>query len=122
MANKIVHFEIMGSDGKALAGFYRGVFGWNPEPMEGTDGYHLVGEEETGVGGAVGQGTEEMQSYVTMYLGVDDIDEHLAKIEGTGGATVTPKQVIPGVVAFALFRDPAGNVMGLAENETPPAE
>lgn len=122
MANKIVHFEIMGHDGEALAGFYGSVFGWKSQAMEGFDGYHLVDAEETGVGGAVGKGSEDMPTYVTMYLGVDDIDDHLAKIEAAGGATVVPRQVVPGVVAFALFRDPSGNVMGLAEDETPPAE
>ena len=122
MANKIVHFEIMGADGATLAGFYRDVFGWSPEGMEGFEGYHLVSEEDTGVGGAVGQGAEEMPSYLTVYLGVDDIDTHLDQISAAGGTTVVPRQVVPGVVAFALFRDPAGNVVGLAENETPPAE
>jgi hypothetical protein len=30
--------------------------------------------------------------------------------------------VIPGMVTFGLFTDPAGNLVGLVEAETPPAE
>lgn len=119
--NPIVHWEIMGRDGDAVAAFYRTVFDWAPQAWEGVDGYHGVDAEHAGVGGAVGKGSETMPAYVTVYVGVDDIDEHLGKIEGAGGATVVARTVIPGVVAYAMFRDPAGNVIGLAEHEAPPA-
>jgi predicted enzyme related to lactoylglutathione lyase len=123
MGNPIVHFEIMGADGKELADFYRSVFEWNPIPTEGFDGYWtMTGEDVGGTGGAVGKGGDEMPTYVALYLGVDSIDEHLPRIEAAGGTTVVPKTVLPGVVTFAMFRDPAGNVMGLAENEMPAAE
>ncbi len=121
MGNKIIHWELMGPDGDALAGFYSDMFGWDAKPMEGFDEYHIVEEGHSGVGGAVGKGGEEMPTYSAMYVGVDSIDEHLAKINAAGGATVVPKTVIPGVVAFAMFTDPAGNLVGLAENEVPPA-
>ncbi len=62
-----------------------------------------------------------MPSYVMIYVGVDSIDEHLKMIEAAGGKTVLDRTVIPGVVAFAQFRDPAGNVVGLTELVTPPA-
>lgn len=122
MASPIVHFEIVGPDGEALAEFYRSVFAWNPVPAEGFDSYYWVeGSDVGGEGGAVGAGSAEMPAYVAMYLGVDSVDDHLAMIEAAGGHTVVPKRVIPGVVTFAMFRDPAGNVMGIAEHETPPA-
>ena len=119
--NPIVHWEIMGPDGDAVAAFYRKVFDWAPRAWEGVDGYHGVDVDHAGVGGAVGKGSETMPAYVTVYVGVDDIDEHLGRIQAAGGATVVPRTVIPGVVAFAMFRDPAGNVIGLAEHETPAA-
>lgn len=120
MANPIVHFEIMGPDGAALSDFYRSVFGWEPAELDGFADYHLVdGEHVGGVGGAIGGGSKDMPAYLAMYLGVDSVDAHLEQIVAGGGSVVTPKQVIPGVVTFALFRDPAGNLLGLAENETP---
>ena len=123
MSSEIVHFEIMGPDGAALADFYRKTFGWESEPFEGVEHYYAVdGDGIGGIGGAVGQGGAEMPAYAAIYLGVDSIDNHLARIETAGGSTVVPRQVMPGVVAFAMFKDPAGNLVGLAENETPPAE
>ena len=68
------------------------------------------------------RGDEKMPSYVTVYVEVEDVDAHLAKAEATGGTTVVPKQVIPGMVIFGLFNDSAGNMVGVVEAEMPPAE
>jgi len=122
VANKIVHWELMGPNGDALAGFYRDMFGWALDAAPGFDHYHIVGAEEAGVGGAVGQGSEETPSYSAIYIEVDSIDDHLARIEASGGRTTMPRTVIPGVVTFALFTDPAGNMAGLVEAVLPPAE
>jgi predicted enzyme related to lactoylglutathione lyase len=50
-----------------------------------------------------------------IYLGVPDINAALKKIEAGGGQRVLPRMVVPGVVTLALFKDPAGNRMGLVE-------
>ena len=48
-------------------------------------------------------------------LVVDGIDDALKEIEAEGGSTVTPRTQIPGMGAFAYFKDPEGNVLGLWE-------
>jgi len=53
-----------------------------------------------------------------LYLGVDDIDAVLAKVKANGGSVVLPRTIVPEVVTFALFKDPAGNLLGVAENGT----
>jgi uncharacterized protein len=50
-----------------------------------------------------------------LYMGVADIVTSLKQIEGAGGQTVLLRTVVPGVVTFALFSDPAGNRLGLVE-------
>ena len=50
-----------------------------------------------------------------IYLGVDDITATLAKITANGGSIVFPRLEVPGVAVVALFKDPAGNRMGLVE-------
>ena len=50
-----------------------------------------------------------------IYIGVPDINAALAKITANGGAVVFPRTEVPGIVVLALFRDPAGNRMGLVE-------
>ena len=121
-ANPIVHWELMSPDGDALRDFYAGLFDWNFQGAEGFDKYYMVGADDAVVGGAVGQGNENMPSYSVFYVQVEDIDEHLGKINANGGSTVVPKTVIPNMVTFALFNDPAGNMVGLVEAATPGAE
>ncbi len=118
-ANPIVHWELMGADGGAQKAFYEANFDWKLEAVDGFDGYHMVSADDVGVGGAVGQGNEQMPNYMTIYVQVDSIDEALSGIEATGGSTVMPRTEIPGVVTFGLFNDPAGNLVGLVEEDTP---
>jgi predicted enzyme related to lactoylglutathione lyase len=122
MGNSIVHWEVMGGDGAELAKFYNGLFDWEATETPGFEAYYLVDADKTGVGGAVGKAPEGMPAYLTMYIEVDDINDHLARIESAGGSTLMPRTEIPGTVTFALFADPAGNTVGLVEPETPPAK
>ncbi|MCP4306911.1 MAG: hypothetical protein GY926_22635 [bacterium] len=120
--HKIVHWELMGPEAGKLAAFYGSLFGWDLQAYPGMDDYHLVDEKQSGVGGAIGAGNEHMPNYQTMYVEVGSVDEHLGKAEANGGTTVVPRTVVPGTVTFGLFKDPAGNLVGVVEAETPPAE
>jgi predicted enzyme related to lactoylglutathione lyase len=122
VAGHIVHWEIMGPDGDALNEFYCRMFGWKSEAVPGFDSYHMVGADQAGMGGAVGKGGDDMLTYMTFYIEVDSIDEQLRKITSAGGITIMPRTVVPGTVVFAMFQDPAGNVVGLVEPGEPPAE
>ncbi len=118
MGSPVTHWEIMGEDGDGLGDFYAGVFGWNLAAVPGLDSdFTVSGDEAGGSGGAVGKGMEDMVSYLTMYFDVDSIDDQLAQIEAAGGRTIVPSTVIPDTVTFAMFADPAGNLLGLTENE-----
>ena len=122
MTGKIVHWEIMGPDGDALNAFYSELFGWSGTAVAGMDGYHLVDADQAGVGGAVGQSSDEIPNYVTVYIEVDDADEYLTRAIEGGGSLVMPRTEVAGTVTFGLFRDPAGNMVGVVEAEVPPAD
>jgi predicted enzyme related to lactoylglutathione lyase len=115
MANPVVHFEITGKDGKKLQDFYSKIFGWNvnaDNPMN----YGIVDATDTGggIGGGISAG-DGGTSQVTFYIGVDDPQAYLNKIEAAGGRTVVPVTEIPGMVIFAQFADPDGNVVGIID-------
>lgn len=117
MPNHVVHFEIAGKDPSALQSFYRELFGWNIN-SENPVNYGLVNTEAgRGINGGI-EG-EARDPAVTVYVGVDDLSDYLGRIEQAGGATVTPITEIPGMVTYATFKDPAGNIMGLVKNDMP---
>ena len=109
MSSPIVYFEIAGPDGARLRSFFKSVFGWV------IDGSSTIASRSTG---GLRGGIREDPPDKVLYIGVDDIDEVLAKIEANGGSVVLPRTVVPEVVTFALFKDPAGNLLGIAENGT----
>ena len=122
MPNPVVHFEVVGRDGPALQRFYREVFDWEvnaDNPMA----YGLVEAQGAGIGGGVGTALEEDAGpYVTVYIEVADLRAALDRVEALGGTVVMDVTTIPGMVTMAMFRDPEGNLIGLAHAEAPPAE
>jgi len=113
MGQPVVHFEILGKDVKKLQDFYGEVFGWHIDtnnPMN----YGVVDTDgQSGIGGGIGLAQSE--NHVTFYVQVDEPQAYLDRIEAKGGKTVVPVTEIPGMVTFALFSDPEGNVVGLVK-------
>jgi len=120
MPNPVVHFEINSRNGKKLNDFYSQLFGWKMQVMEGMN-YGLVDTDSGGHGinGGIGDINEPGQpNQVTFYIEVADPQATLQKIESMGGRTVVPVTEIPGVVTFAQFADPEGNLLGLVKEES----
>jgi uncharacterized protein len=123
--DKIVHFEIPADDISRAKDFYRSTFGWQLDDMpEGMD-YTIVRTvdvdeqqmpKEPGAinGGMMKRSSDTPSPVIT--INVDAIDDALKKVESGGGSTVRPRTEIPGMGAFAYFKDTEGNVMGLWEN------
>ena len=113
MADKLVHFEVVGKDGPKLMQFYGQLFGWTvnaDNPMN----YGMVDNADQGIGGGISAG-DGGRNQVTFYVEVDDPDAYLKKIEAQGGKTVVPVTEVPGMVIFAQFADPEGNVVGITK-------
>jgi hypothetical protein len=99
----IVFFDIAGPDAPKLRTFYSTMFGWK------IDANNAI--KTTPLDGTLRQDPAEK----IIYIGVPDINRKLDQIKAAGGTVDTPRTVVPKVVIFALFRDPAGNRMGLVE-------
>ena len=124
--HQVVHFEIPADDLDRAKTFYGSVFGWELQsvPMGGGE-YTVVKttpvDEQTQMPtepGAINGGMmqrDELLRAPVLTIDVDAIDDALREIEAGGGSTVTPRTEIPGMGAFAYFRDPEGNVLGLWE-------
>ncbi len=114
MGAPVTWFEINSTSSKALREFYSEVFDWKLQAMDQPP-YALV---DTGVEGAIGGGIGEAQdpNQVIFYIGVDDPQACLERIKQMGGRTAVPVTEIPGMVTFAQFADPEGNVIGLVKS------
>jgi predicted enzyme related to lactoylglutathione lyase len=112
MGKKVVHFEIIGKDGKRLQDFYAKLFDWKVDannPMS----YGQVSADDSGLGGGIGTGQPGEPSRVTFYVEVDDLEEYLKKAEGLGGKTIMEPTDVPGGPRLAMFTDPEGLIVGM---------
>ncbi len=122
----VVHFEIPADDLDRAKTFYSSVFDWQivSTPMpEGeytgvvttpVDPATQMPSEPGGINGALVPRQAEMPAPV-LTIDVEAIDKALEQVEANGGATIVPRTAIPGMGAFAYFRDPEDNVVGLWE-------
>jgi predicted enzyme related to lactoylglutathione lyase len=122
--DRVVHFEIPADDIARAKEFYGATFGWELNDAEGMD-YTIVRTspvderqmptEPGAINGGMMQRTAETPNPV-ITINVDSIDDALKRVDAGGGTSVRPRTEIPGMGAFAYFKDTEGNVVGLWEN------
>src|SRR5215218_4157591 len=123
MSNSVVHFELIGPEPAELRAFYSQMFGWDAPPgapvaerisVQSEYSFITPSDEASpaagGIGGGPGYG-----NHAIFYVGVANVNDALAKAEALGAHIVLPPQRNDGGgVTVAHFRDPAGNLVGLA--------
>jgi len=113
MGKRVAYFEVGSHDIDTLMSFYRELFGWQLE--KAADGYAMVDTRAgSGINGGVGRSSDGTP-WVSFYVGVEDPQATLDQAESLGGATVVPVTEIPGLLTFAMLRDPDGNLTGLVK-------
>ena len=113
MRNPVVHFEIGAADHQSLGKFYGELFGWGLREV--SEGYTLVDTQGgQGLNGGIGRsGTGD--PWATFYVEVDDLQAYLDRAGALGGRTVLAITEMPGM-AFAMFDDPDGLLVGLVRS------
>lgn len=123
MPSPVVHFEIIGRDPTALRKFYADLFGWefdtsgrvSPTISNETDYGFVPPPDGAGpVAGGVGGGAS-FEPQTVFYVHVPDVHAALRRVEELGGTRVLgPEQSPGGPLVIGQFRDPEGNLIGLA--------
>lgn len=123
MAAPVTHFEINAKDGQRMRDFYSAVFDWKIEMMPDAP-YGMVDTGiKMGINGGIGQIQPEERAGTTFYIQVEDVQSYLDKAIGLGAMVIKPLTEVPGMVTFAQFTDPEGNVIGLVKGpQTLPKE
>ena len=106
MTRPIVFFDIAGPDDAALRTFYSSNFGWK---------FDQTGQFAIPVAAPIKGAVRKDPAEKRIYLGVPDVTASPDQIEQSGGVVAASRFEVSGVVVLGLFRDPAGNPMGLVE-------
>jgi predicted enzyme related to lactoylglutathione lyase len=113
MGNKVVHFELNGPDGSALAAFYRELFGWHVQEIAGADYWLVDTHAGEGINGGIGQ-TEDGGAFSTIYVESADPEALMTKAQDAGAKVVVPITETP-MVTYGRFADADGLIVGIVK-------
>jgi predicted enzyme related to lactoylglutathione lyase len=106
---QVCYLQIPGLDLMKSAEFYESVFGWQIErPYPSFESPGLIGQWVTERAPAAGAGP-------LIWINVQNIDETLECVRTHGGEVIEPPSA-DGPRWLATIRDPAGNVLGVAQH------
>jgi uncharacterized protein len=112
----VVWSEVMTHDHAAALAFYRQVYGWGVDDMSGPGFTYATvavdGQTVAGVGQYGSQVGPDAPSAWTLYFGVDDADDAVARVAELGGTVVSPPSDTP-YGRMALVQGPFGEVFAL---------
>jgi predicted enzyme related to lactoylglutathione lyase len=111
---EIRYLQVPATDPAASARFYERALGWGIRTRpDGSTAF------DDSTGHVSGELTPEREAAgdtgVLVYVRVESVEAALAAITDAGGETALPVTLEGERLAFATFRDPAGNVLGIFE-------
>ena len=127
-SHPIVHVELPAENPEAAAKFYEEAFGW--KLTHNQEFNYWMFDAEGGPGGGFvspgpydgnGSGDRYEIGKPMVYLGSDDIEDDLARVEAAGGRIIMPRMDIGEMGSMAIFADPSGNHLAFFKYATPPA-
>jgi uncharacterized protein len=118
--NPVIHFEMPAENKKWMANFYTRAFGWQTKQLGPEMGEYVVvtttesdekGPTKPGmINGGFFQKTDDKPSqYPSVVIQIDDIKDHMNKIEEAGGKVLGEPWDIPGIGLYVSFLDTEGN-------------
>ena len=125
--NPVVHFEMPAEDRKRMANFYAKVFDWKTQQLGEDMGNYVIAtttdSDENGrpqkpgtINGGFFQKTDDKPAqYPSVVIAVDDIKEHIDKVEKAGGKVLGEPWNIPGVGLYVSFFDTEGNRVSMVQ-------
>jgi predicted enzyme related to lactoylglutathione lyase len=124
--NPVVHFEMPAEDRKRMADFYTRVFGWKTQQLGEDMGNYVIAtttdSDEKGpknpgaINGGFFQKTDDRPAqYPSVVIAVDDIKEHMMKVQRSGGKVLGEPMDIPGIGLYVSFFDTEGNRVSMIQ-------
>ena len=124
--NPVVHFEMPAEDRKRMADFYTRVFGWKTQQLGEDMGNYVIAtttdSDEKGpknpgaINGGFFQKTDDRPAqYPSVVIAVDDIKEHMVKVQRSGGKVLGEPMDIPGIGLYVSFFDTEGNRVSMIQ-------
>jgi predicted enzyme related to lactoylglutathione lyase len=125
--NPVVHFEMPAEDRKRMADFYTSVFGWETQMLGPEMGNYVIATttetDKTGRpknpgainGGFFPKSNDQPAQYPSVVIAVEDVKEHMKKVEKAGGKVLGEPMDIPDIGLYVSFIDTEGNRVSMLQ-------
>lgn len=125
-----VWYELATTDPAGAAAFYAQVIGWQAAPAPGAPAdkpyelFALPGQMPAAGMLALPEAARArgVEPHWLGYVGVPELDAWLARARSLGAQVVLPATEVPGMLRFAVIRDPQGAPIGLLQPLDPPPD
>jgi predicted enzyme related to lactoylglutathione lyase len=109
--------DLISPDVPASAAFYRDLFGWQIDEIEGSDGqYWSIANDGRSNGGIMPMPPGSHPAW-NLYFAVEDVDATVARAGELGGNTVMGPMDIPNGSRLAVLADPQNAIFSVASGE-----
>jgi uncharacterized protein len=111
-------WQLISTDPDASATFYANAFGWKIDRANAM-GYRVVDSGPSGAAGGIWPAPAGAQSFVQLFIAVDDVDKAITDAVALGASIVVPKTVLPDGDTMAVLHDPQRVAFGLFASRPP---
>lgn len=108
MTHPVLQFQIISKDPDQAGAFYSNLFGWRIGTNNAM-GYRTIdtGAAE-GIQGGIWPAPPQAQTFVQLFVGVDDVATSVAKAQELGARVIIPATRLPEGDEMAVLHDPQG--------------
>jgi predicted enzyme related to lactoylglutathione lyase len=110
LVGKFVWFDLLTEDVAAAKGFYAELFGWEIDDSAGPEGYSVIRNDGSPIGGIarISDELDEPEAIWLASLSVDDVDQAAQITRDRGGEVLDAPVDVAGRGRMAVLRDPTG--------------
>ncbi len=113
MGRPVMQWQIVTKNPETLTNFYASVFDWKVN-ADNPLNYRMIDTASgRGINGGIWPAPPEANSFVQLFIEVDDMTRYFEKASAAGATVIIPPQKLPGGDEMAILHDPEGIPFGL---------
>ena len=115
MGAPVVRWQIISPNPDKVSAFYSKVFGWTVSQGNAMGYRELKTGSAEGIQGGVWPAPPEANTFVQLFVQVDDVAATITHVESAGGSVIVPRTALPDGEVMAILRDPTGASFGVVQ-------
>lgn len=113
MGRPVMQWQMVTRNPDRLADFYGQLFGWKITTNNALGCRMVDTGAERGIHGGIWPAPPEANSFVQLFVEVDDMADHVRRATELGARVIVPPQALPDGGQLAILHDPEGVPFGV---------